>query len=131
MTLRHALVVLITMMLLACGGGDGDSSFAIAPDLTLTVRIDGADAPGLAATVGPNGASIELNSGQRLEIGSSTPVVFTAGSSSATSDIRFVTPLVWDAVITSPVNTSFTITARSAVDSSKTVTLTINVLARP
>jgi len=128
---RHALIALTTMALLACGGGDSDSSFAIAPDLTLTVRIDGADAPGLAATVGPSGASIVLNSGQRLEIGSSTPVVFSAGSSSATSSIRLVTPLIWDAVVSSPVNTSFTLTATSAVDSTKTVALAITVLARP
>lgn len=131
MKLRHALIALLTMTLMACGGGGDGGSFAIAPDLTLTVRVDGADVPGMAATIGPNGASLVLNSGQRLEIGSSTPVVFTAGSSNATSNIRIITPLVWDAVISSPVNTSFTITATSAADSAKTSALTINVLARP
>ena len=130
MILRRALIALFAVTLLGCGGGDGDSSFAIAPDLTLTVRIDGADAPGIAATVGPGGASLVLNSGQRLEIGSSTPVVFSAGSSNATSNIRIITPLLWDAVITSPVDTSFALTATSAADPAKKITVTINVLAR-
>jgi hypothetical protein len=130
MKLKYALIALMTMSLAACGGGDGDSSFALAPDLTLTVRIDGADVPGLAATIGPTGASIVMNSGQRLEIGSSTPVVFTAGSSSATSSIRIITPLVWDAVISTPVDTAFTLTATSAVDATKTVSLAIRVLAQ-
>lgn len=130
MTLRHAVIALMTMMLLACGGGDGESSFAIAPDLTLTARIDSPDAPGVAVTIGPEGGSLTLNSGQRLEISSNSPVVFSAGTSSATSNVRLVTPLVWDAVIASPVDTSFTLTATSAVDSGKKVAVTINVLAR-
>lgn len=130
MTLKYALIALLGMTLMACGGGDGDGSFAVAPDLTLTVRVDGAEVPGMAATIGPDGASLVLNSGQRLEIGSSTPVVFSAGSSSATNSLRIVTPLVWDAVITSPVNTDFTLTATSAMDSTKTVALAISVIAR-
>ena len=130
MTLKYALIALMSMSLVACGGGDGDSSFALAPDLTLTVRIDGEAVPGLAATIGPNGASIVLNSGQRLEIGSSTPAVFTAGSSSATSSIRIITPLIWDAVISTPVDTAFTLRATSAADPAKTVSLAIRVLAK-
>lgn len=130
MTFRHALIALMTMTLLACGGGDGESGFAIASDLTLTARIDSPDAPGAAVTIGPEGGSLTINSGQRLEISSSTPVVYSAGSGSAISNTRLVTPLVWDAVITSPVDTSFTLTATSAVDSGQKVTLAINVLAR-
>ncbi len=130
MTLKFAMLSLLCMVLVACGGGDDDGSFSIAPDLALTVRVDGAEVPGMAATIGPGGASLVLNSGQRLEIGSSTPVVFSAGSSSAASSLKIVTPLVWDAVITSPVDTNFTLTATSAVDSTKTVALAISVIAR-
>lgn len=130
MTLRFAMIALFGMVLVACGGSDGDGSFAVAPDLTLTVRVDDAEVPGMAATIGPGGASLVLNSGQRLEIGSSTPVVFSAGSSSATNSLRIATPLVWDAVITSPVDTGFTLTATSAADSAKTVVLAIRVIAR-
>lgn len=129
MKLKYALIALMSIALAACSGGGADSSFIVAPDLTLTVRVDGAEPSGFAASLGPAGGSVTLNSGQRLEIGANTPVVFSAGSGAA-NNIRIVTPLVWDAVISSPVDTAFSLTATSAADSSKTATLRVNVIAQ-
>lgn len=129
--MKYFLIALLSAVLLACGGSDGGSSFYIAPDLTFTVRSDGSAGPAFTTTIGPNGASITLSSGQRLEIGSNTPVLFNVSPGTATIDINTVTTVLWDGVITSPVDTVVTFRIASTADPSKAATIHINVAARP
>lgn len=117
MTKKFLLLIFFLPMLFACGGGGNGSSAAIAPDLSLTIRVDDADIP-FETTIGPNGASIALRSGQRLEIRADTPVVFDVGANGASTSISVATSTVWDGVIASPVDTTirFGITALANPD---------------
>jgi hypothetical protein len=114
---RFLLSVALSTILLACGGGgngsggvigisDENSSASIGSDLSLTVRVDPGESSGFTTRVGPDGARITLNSGQRIEISADRPATLQLESNDASVNIVASNGTVWSGELSSPVRTS-------------------------
>jgi hypothetical protein len=113
---RFLLSMALSTILLACGGGSGSdgvigisdesSSASIGSDLSLTVRVDPGEPSGFTTRVGPDGARITLNSGQRIEISADRPATLQLESNDASVNIVASNGTVWSGELSSPVRTS-------------------------
>jgi hypothetical protein len=133
------LSVALGIMLLGCGGGgsgsggvigisDENTSASIGSDLSLTVRVDPGESSGFTTRVGPDGARITLNSGQRIEISADRPAALQLESNGASVNILATNGTVWSGELSSPVQTSlrFRFSALDRPDRNTTLTVDIN-----
>jgi hypothetical protein len=140
-SLRLLLSVAVGVMLLACGGGgggsgsdsiigisDGNTGASIGSDLSLTVRVDPGESTGFTTKVGPDGARITLNSGQRIEISANRPAALELESNGAAANILATDGTVWSGELSSPVQTSvrFQFSPLDRPDRKTTLTVDIN-----
>jgi hypothetical protein len=132
------LSIVMAAVLLACGGGgsgsggvigisDDNTSASVGSDLSLTVRVDPGESSGFTARVGPDGARITLNSGQRIEISADRPAALQLQSNGATVNIDATDGNLWSGELNSPVRTSvrFRFSALDRPDRSTTLTVDV------
>jgi hypothetical protein len=129
--------LVLSLLLVACGGGSGggavigisdeNTDVSIGSDLSLTVRVDPGKSSGFTTRVGPDGARISLNSGQRLEISADRPATLQLESNGATVNLASTDGRLWEGELNSPVKTSvrFRFTALDRPD--RHTTLTVDV----
>lgn len=138
-SIRCVSSVALSTLLLACGGGgsgsggvigisDDNTSASIGSDLSLTVRVDPGESSGFTTKVGPDGARITLNSGQRIEISANRPAVLQLESNDASVNIVAINGNVWSGELRSPVQTSvrFEFSALDRPDRNTTLTVDLN-----
>jgi hypothetical protein len=133
MTIRTLLAGIACALLFGCGGEvsigyrSGGSSADFDSDLQLTVRVDEGQPDGFTTRIGPEGATISLNSGQRLRITADEPAVLTLDANGANVDLVSSSSTVWEGVISSPVNTSLTFRFSSIYYSDDAVLLRVDI----
>jgi hypothetical protein len=122
--------------LAACGGGGSDSIIdisdettgaSIGSDLSLTVRVAPGDSTGFTTKVGPDGARISLDSGERIEISANRPAALQIESNDASVNIASVDGKLWSGELSSPVQASVRFRFSALDNPQHRATLTVDI----
>jgi hypothetical protein len=120
------LFAFAAVLLGGCGGGGGGT---VPVTVNLSGKVDGTAASGLSVSTGGAG-TITVNSGQELEIDSSTPVTWSATLNGTVLTPKNNSTSVWDNVVSNPVDATVVLTATSTTDTTKSASITVTVKAQ-
>ncbi|NMV38853.1 hypothetical protein [Ralstonia insidiosa] len=124
--------IVLACTLAACGGGgDGGSSnggFADPNGFTMSATVGGTKVQSFSAGSGQT-AALTVKSGQDLRLDTTGDVNWTSGNATSNTvvSVKGASTQSWTAGLMSPPGGTFTITATSAKDASKSAKLTVTV----
>ncbi|MGV3742017.1 MAG: hypothetical protein ACO1NO_06885 [Burkholderiaceae bacterium] len=123
--------------LAACGGGggsdavigvsDGNTGASIGSDLSLTVRVAPGESSGFTTKVGPDGARISLDSGERIEISASRPAALQIESDDASVNIASTDGKLWSGELSSPIPATVRFRFSALDNPQRNTTLTVDI----
>ncbi|ANH72787.1 putative lipoprotein [Ralstonia insidiosa] len=122
--------IVLACTLAACGGGDGGSNGGFADPNSFTVSATVGGAKVQSINVGGNQtATLTVKSGQDLRLDTDKDVNWNAGNKTSYTDflVKGASTQSWTASSMSPPGGTFTVTATSAKDASKSVKVTVTV----
>ncbi len=124
-------------VLAACGGGGGSDSIfdvsddntsaSIGSDLSLTVRVAPGESSGFTTKVGPDGARISLDSGERIEISANRPVALQIEADNTSVNLVSDDGKLWSGELSSPVQASVRFRFSALDNPQRRTTLTVDI----